>query len=164
MPSDRPPLSPPIAVEVSDTQGHLAVDAVALAALARRTLVREGVDHASISIALVDDPSIRAINRRHLDHDWPTDVITFPLSDADDGLLAGELVVSAQMAAETARGAGGDPRAELTLYVIHGLLHLCGFNDLDPEGAALMRRAEAVHLAAEGLVGHFATEDARWAS
>jgi probable rRNA maturation factor len=116
MPSDRPPLSPPIAVEVSDTQGHLAVDAAALAALARRTLAREGVDHATISIALVDDPSIRAINRRHLDHDWPTDVITFSLNDISEP-MAGELVVSAQMAAETARGAGGDPHAELTLYV-----------------------------------------------
>ena len=50
--------------------------------LVRRHLARRGVVHAAISIALVDDAAIRAINARHLGHDWPTDVISFPLSDA----------------------------------------------------------------------------------
>ena len=100
-----------------------------------RRLVREvliGRGSRPISIALVDDATIHAVNRRHLAHDWPTDVISFRLSEVDDDELAGELVVSAEMAATTARQAGVGAWDELALYVVHGLLHLCGYDDHDP--------------------------------
>lgn len=145
----------PVEVEVSDTQSHLAADPEALAGLTRRVLAAEGVGRASISIALVDDATIRVINRRHLGHDWPTDVISFGLSDPGDPALAGELVISAEMAAATARRAGCDPSAELALYVVHGLLHLCGRDDRSPDDAAAMRRREGEVLAAEGLINTF---------
>jgi probable rRNA maturation factor len=143
-------------VDVADAQAHLAVDPEALAALARRLLEAEGVPAASLSIALVDDPTIHALNRRHLDHDWPTDVISFRLSEPGEPELSGELVVSAEMAAATAAEAGLDPSAELALYVIHGLLHLCGHDDLTPDDAEAMRRREALHLAREGITNTFA--------
>jgi probable rRNA maturation factor len=138
-------------VDISDTQDHLAVDRAWLAALASRTLRGQGVERASVSIALIDDATIHEVNRRHLGHDWPTDVVTFRLSEPDEPALVGELVVSAEMAAATARQAGMDARAELALYVIHGLLHLCGHDDQTPEGAAEMRRLEAEALQREGL-------------
>jgi probable rRNA maturation factor len=144
-----------IEVEISDTQSHLVADPGFLEGLARRVLAAEGVGDASISIALVDDPTIHAINRRHLAHDWPTDVITFVLSEPDDPILAGELVVSAEMAASTATEAGADPRAELALYVVHGLLHLCGLDDRSPEDAGRMRRREGEILAGEGLINTY---------
>ena len=103
----------------------------------------EGVEVASISIALVDDPTIRAINRRHLDHDWPTDVISFGLSEPGDSALSGELVVSAEMAADDRPRVGRRSRlAELALYVVHGLLHLCGLDDRDPADACRGHEAE----------------------
>ncbi len=150
-------ISPPtsIEVEISDTQSHLAIDPAFVEGLVRRVLLGEGVEAASISIALVDDPTIHAINRRHLDHDWPTDVITFVLSDPDESTLAAELVVSAEMAASTARDAGVDPRSELALYLVHGLLHCLGLDDQTPEGAELMRRREGEILALEGLINTF---------
>jgi probable rRNA maturation factor len=142
-------------VEISDTQGHLKVDPESLVSLARSVLAGEGIGRASISIALVDDATIQVMNRRHLAHDWPTDVISFRLSEPDDPALAGELIVSAEMAATTAREAGVDPWAELALYVVHGLLHLCGFDDSTDDEIAGIRRRENEILTREGLTNTF---------
>jgi probable rRNA maturation factor len=144
-----------IEVEISDNQSHLAADHDFLTGLISRTLAAYGLERASISLALVDDATIRTINARNLGHDWPTDVISFRLSDPDDPAFAGELVVSAEMAAATARDAGADPRAELALYVVHGLLHFCGLDDRDPDSEAEMRRSEGRILASEGLINTF---------
>jgi probable rRNA maturation factor len=139
------------AIDVSDTQAFLAVDADALSALVRRVLAQEGIERASISLALVDNATIEVLNRRHLGHAWPTDVLSFVLSEPGEAVLAGELVISAEMAAATAREAGVDPEAELALYLVHGLLHLCGYDDQAPADVERIRRREAEVMAAEGL-------------
>lgn len=139
-----------IDIEFSDHQNLLRVDHEALGDLARRVLAREGVSKASVSIVLVNDATIHDLNRLHLGHDWPTDVITFPLSDLDDPVLVGELIVSTETAATTARQADLDPLAELALYVVHGILHLCGLDDRDALDQAAMRLREAEHLTAFG--------------
>jgi probable rRNA maturation factor len=150
----------PVEVEVSDTQGHLAVDPEAVKALVRRVLEWEDLRvPATISVALVDDRTIHAVNRRHLGHDCPTDVISFLLTDPDEPVLAGELVVSAERAATVARRAGVDPWAELALYVVHGLLHLCGYDDLAAPDVDAMRRREGEILAREGLTNTFPLVD-----
>ncbi len=141
-------------IEITNSQTHLTVNPNTLAGLARRVLEREGIASASISIALVDDAKIREINARHLDHDWPTDVITFRLSDPEDPLEA-ELILSAEMAATTAGEAGSDPLAELVLYLVHGLLHLCGYDDRDDHEVTRMRERESEVLAREGWVNTF---------
>jgi probable rRNA maturation factor len=135
-----------IRVDLSNTQGFLAVDPDLLAALARRVLQAEGINKASISIALVDNATIRRINRDFLKHDWPTDVISFVLSDPDDPELAGELVISAEMAQAAAAELGAEARAELSLYLVHGLLHLCGYDDARDEDAQIMRAREKTLL------------------
>jgi probable rRNA maturation factor len=154
MEPDLPP-EPDIAIEISDTQSHLRIDAGELARLARAVLAGEGVSRASVSISLVDDATIHALNRRHLGHDWPTDVITFPLSAPGDEELSGELVLSAEMALKTAGASGIDPQDELALYLVHGLLHLCGHDDQTPEQAAAMRRREDEVLRRLGRVNPF---------
>jgi probable rRNA maturation factor len=105
-------------------------------------LFAENRADASISIALVDNDTIHRLNAKHLGHDWPTDVITFPLSVASDLTLSGELVVSAQMALTSAREIGSDARRELALYLVHGLLHLCGYDDSNEAAAAAMNRRQ----------------------
>jgi len=163
-----------IEVATSDTQAHLAVDTEALAGLVRRVLEGEGLQAAEVSIALVDDAASREYNRRHLGHDWPTDVISFPLSEPDDEVLVAALVVSAEMAAVTALEAEADPNAELALYVVHGLLHLCGYDDETALDQMRIRRREAEILSREGLTNTFllagladtadvGRESARWA-
>ena len=132
-----------IAIEISDTQGHLKVDRAAVVELVKRVLIAEKHPLATVSIALVDNATIHRLNRLHLGHDWPTDVITFPLSDLDEPALSGELVVSTEMAVAVAFDAGGDPRDELALYLIHGLLHLCGYDDSSAADALAMTRRQA---------------------
>jgi probable rRNA maturation factor len=151
----RSPAASAIEVEVSDTQGYLAIDPGSVTGLVRRVLEGEGVDQASISVALVDDATIHAVNLRHLDHDWPTDVISFRLSETSEPVLVGELVVSVEMAVTTSRRAGTDPWAELALYMVHGLLHLCGYDDLAVSDVDAMRRREGEILAREGLTNTF---------
>ncbi|MFO0950358.1 MAG: rRNA maturation RNase YbeY [Isosphaeraceae bacterium] len=103
----------------------------------------------------MDDANIREINRRHLDHDFATDVISFGLSDPADPELSGELVVSTETAVRTALAAGVAPRDELTLYVVHGLLHLCGHDDTTDEARRVMRRREGEVLAVLGVTNPF---------
>ncbi len=144
-----------IVVEISNTQGFLDVDAARLTGLVEGVLRDEGVEHAAISVALVDNATIRRINQEHLAHDWPTDVISFSLSAAGEPELAGELVVSTEMAAATAREVSAEPAAELSLYVVHGLLHLCGYDDLTESDILEMRARESMHLMRHGLVSTF---------
>ncbi|MFA5193291.1 MAG: rRNA maturation RNase YbeY [Verrucomicrobiia bacterium] len=90
-----------------------------------------------LSIAIVDDDAIAAINRQFLNHAGPTDVISFNLGD---GL--GEIVVSAERACIVARQLRRSPGDELALYLVHGLLHLAGLDDHTPAQRRAMRAAE----------------------
>lgn len=141
---------PAIAVEVGDLQTQLRISRTGVAEYVRQALAGQGVRAAEISIVILDDQGIRAINRRCLGHDWETDVITFPLSSPGDEVLAGELVISAQTAVDSARELGVTPESELALYLVHGLLHLLGCDDQTPAGAAEMRAREATVMAALG--------------
>jgi len=138
-------------VEISDTQSHLSIDREWLVSLVCRTLLLEGLCRASISVAVMNDASIRVINARYLSHDWATDVISFRFSEDHDPELMGELVISAEMAVNNAQEIGSDPLQEVALYLVHGLLHLCGYDDQTAEDVVVIREREAVVLASIGL-------------
>jgi probable rRNA maturation factor len=116
-----------------------------------QVLEEAGALAARISVALVDDATIHRLNREFLSHDFPTDVITFPLSDEGSATLEGEIVVSVETAAATAERLGWPAGDELLLYVVHGALHLVGYDDQDPDSLAAMRAAERRRLAGFGL-------------
>jgi probable rRNA maturation factor len=143
------------AVEISNTQGFLRVDRGELAGLVERVLRAEDIERAVISVALVDNATIHRLNREYLQHDWPTDVISFLLSEPNDPVLTGELVISAEMASATAAEIEADPWAELVLYTVHGLLHLCSYDDACQADSELMRAREDEVLASEGLVNTY---------
>jgi probable rRNA maturation factor len=144
-----------ICVEISDTQGFLQVNPDQLVNLVRCVLAEEGITSATISLALVDNAAIHQINRRHLGHDWATDVISFALSGPEEPELSGELVVSVEMALAISRELGVDPLAELSLYTVHGLLHLCGYDDRTEVESLRMRARENLALGRLGLSNPF---------
>jgi probable rRNA maturation factor len=138
-------------VSIANPQEVVPVDRARLRAAVRAVLEGEGVTDAEISLALVDNATIHGLNRRYLGHDEPTDVLSFPMSEPDTRRLAGELVIGAEVARAQAEALGHDVQVELALYVIHGLLHLCGYDDKSAEGAREMRARERHYLGQLGL-------------
>ena len=136
-------------VSIATPQEIVEVDRGRMREVARAVLEGEGQKEYEISLAFVDNPTIHRLNKQYLDHDEPTDVLSFPLGEGKK--LAGELVLGVEVAKEQAAARGHDVQAELALYVIHGLLHLCGYDDTTPAAAAAMRARERHYLAALGL-------------
>ena len=95
---------------------------------------------------------MRDLNKQYLDHDYETDVLSFVLQHDDQtGELEGQLIVSTDTAEKMASELGGTMEQELLLYVVHGTLHLVGYNDKDPADAQEMRDAERRYLESVGL-------------
>src|SRR5947199_5023424 len=120
-------------ISIACPQEIVAIDRGRMREVARAVLEGEGIADYEISLAFVDSATIHRLNKRYLDHDEPTDVLSFPLSTPGAAKLAGELVIGAEVARDEAARRGHDVGAELVLYVIHGLLHLCGHDDKTPE-------------------------------
>lgn len=139
------PLPASFELALANEQTAHVVDEPQLLAAARRVLVDSQFTSATISIAVVDDPTIHALNRQFLAHDWPTDVLSFVL-DASNAHLDGEIVLSADTAAAAAIELGTTAEREQLLYVVHGMLHLVGYDDQSPADAERMRAAERRYL------------------
>ena len=89
----------------------------------KHVLESNSIADAAISLAVVDDETIRRLHERYLGIDEPTDVLSFPLSSSGEA-LEGEIVASAETAARRAVEFGWRAEDELLLYVVHGALHL----------------------------------------
>jgi len=124
----------------------LPLDYAKLRETARVVLEGEGVDEAHVILAFVDNPTIHRLNKQFLNHDEPTDVLSFPMSGPKAKCLEGEIVIGAEVAKAQAAERGHDDSAELGLYVIHGLLHLCGYDDHDDADVKKMRDRERHYL------------------
>jgi probable rRNA maturation factor len=122
-----------------------------LGRLVRTVCGRFGLANATVSIAIVGDKCIRKLNRQFLNRKTVTDCLAFDLSESKNGRKWFELVVNGQRAISEAAKRGHPVRAELALYVTHGLLHNLGFNDLKPAQAVKMHRLENEILQQEGF-------------
>ncbi|MFT5327768.1 MAG: putative rRNA maturation factor [Planctomycetaceae bacterium] len=143
-------------IEIADNQECLTIDEELVRTIVRQTLQTEQVSSATISVAIVDNAQIHELNRQYLNHDFETDVLSFLLdesrdetaklpSDAPRGagkIIDGEVIVSTEMASAIAADYSWDVLDELTLYIVHGLLHLCGYDDLTAEELPIMRARE----------------------
>lgn len=122
-------------------------------AAVRASLAARGVARAEISVTLVDDATIRGLNRDHLGHDRPTDVIAFGLWSPGDPVMVGDVYVGLDQALRQADDEGVDPREEVVRLVIHGTLHVSGMDHPeDAEG----RAASPMYVLQERLVGEVA--------
>ncbi len=128
----------------------MQLDELAIRDAVRAAASDQGYSRGEIGVRVTDDASIHEINRRHLDHDYPTDVISFPYAD-DSEVLEGELVVSVETADYNASEAGWPTSNELLLYVSHGTLHIAGMDDAEAEDRNAMREAEGRVLELLGL-------------
>lgn len=171
---NSPPPDPRWRVEVVDHTGQLA-DCSAVVLAVQSVLKGAGIPRGDVSVAIVDDPTIQRINRDHLQHDWPTDVVTFESDDPLDpsggfssGIrdaraeqsgegggeapapVFGEIILSLDTARRVAAELQLDMMGEVLLYAIHGTLHLVGYDDHSPSDRLEMRAAEKRHLAAAG--------------
>ena len=104
-----------------------------------------GVRVGDITYIFVDDPGILDVNRRFLNHDYYTDIITFDYSRR--GLIAGDMYISLETVATNAQAIGAEYRDELNRVIIHGILHLCGINDKGPGEREIMEAHENAALA-----------------
>lgn len=97
-----------------------------------------------IAYIFCGDEKIIEVNRRFLNHDYYTDIITFDYSRGK--LISGDIFISLETVASNADGLGEDYMRELMRVVIHGVLHLCGINDKGPGEREIMEQNEDAAL------------------
>src|SRR3546814_10851908 len=85
------------------------------------------------------------MNRSYLDHDTFTDIITFEHTSEQDA-LAGDIYISVDRFRENAEKFGVSENEEMLRVMVHGVLHLCGYKDKDPEDPVAMRNKEDVYI------------------
>ncbi len=133
-------------LEVANRHPRLRVDRKAVAAAiglldAHAGRFRGGCPPGALSVAFLGDPALAGLHARFLGDPLATDVITFG-GDSANG-VAGEICVSVDAAARHAGAAAGRLSDEISLYLVHGWLHLAGYDDRRPPARRAMRRAEA---------------------
>jgi probable rRNA maturation factor len=129
-------------VALSDRQA-LTVDPQPLLALAERTLAGEGIHEAELSVSLVTADEMADLHERYMGEAGPTDVLSFPLDEdgSEDGpRMLGDVVICPEVAA----GQNDDLDAEMRLLLVHGILHLLGYDhDSEEDRARMWKRQEA---------------------
>lgn len=114
-------------IEVVNRQRKAKIPNRDWSVLADRILERIGSRESSATIAFVSDNKIRQLNRRYRGIDKATDVLSFP-SGNDDDVELGDIVVSVEKASVQARQNGLTMEQEIAQLILHGLLHLCGYD------------------------------------
>lgn len=107
---------------------------------AKDVLDNEGVADGAVTIVFTDDAGIRELNARFRGMDRPTDVLAFPLPD-EEGYL-GDVIISLERARGQAPRFHNDPESELARLIVHGLLHLLGYDHHRPQDGRRMKAAE----------------------
>lgn len=126
-------------VLIENRQTVRRVNRVRLRRVVTEMMSRLGCADQELSVLLVDDPGIRAINRDYLGRDRPTNVISFAIREGEDGSLnphlLGDIVVSVERAWSDARREKIRFTDELDFLLLHGLLHLLGYDHEDVPAA-----------------------------
>ncbi|HET6256413.1 MAG TPA: rRNA maturation RNase YbeY [Puia sp.] len=116
-----------------------------LKATIARLFKKEGKTLTELNYIFVSDARLLEINRQFLQHDFYTDIITFPLSSPGQP-ISGEIYISVDRVRENAREFGYPIKEELLRVIFHGALHLCGHGDKTPAQERKMRQLEEKYL------------------
>ena len=111
----------------------------------RMVMRGEGCREGEISVVCISDGVSRRLNRRYLQHDYATDVLCFPLGEGN--AIEGEIYVNLDRARVQARRYAVSRTHELARLVVHGILHMLGYDDRVPADQRRMRRREDRYLA-----------------
>lgn len=135
-------------VYVKNKQKDLVIPSQTVKEIVRSVLENEKIQCDEVSIHFVSTKSISDLHLQYFQDPTPTDCITFPLDDPTDGeyTILGDVFVCPKTALEYAEKHRTDPYAETTLYIVHGLLHLIGYDDIDKSDKIKIRQAEKKHM------------------
>jgi probable rRNA maturation factor len=135
-------------VDVASHGVRVPISADRIASIVRSVLRAERLQHALVSVAFVDRRAIARLNRRHIGHVGPTDVISFGLGRTSAGApLVGDVYIAPEVARDNARRHRRPVREELARLVVHGTLHALGWehpNDDERTESPMWRRQEAL--------------------
>ena len=132
-----------------------AVSAQWIERAAQAALMHQSAD-GDLTVVLSDDARLQKLNRDYLGVDAPTDVLSFPASETDPETGArylGDIIISISRAEAQAKSAGHPLEAEVQLLVVHGVLHLLGYDHAEAEEKTKMWKAQAEVLERLGLSG-----------
>ena len=144
-----------IGVHIQHRVTPLPLDEHIVIAAAERTMELQAAG-GDLTVVLADDAQLRELNRRYLGVDAPTDVLSFASGESDPesgSLYRGDVVISIPRAEAQASVARHSLETEVQLLVVHGVLHLLGFDHADPAGKAAMWKAQDRALEILGLSG-----------
>lgn len=99
-----------------------------------------------IIVNFVDNRAIKKLNKKHLKHDYFTDIITFPYNDKSTKNIEGEIFISLNTVKENGKFYGSGYKLELSRVIIHGSLHLTGYSDKTKKEKELIRNKENFYL------------------
>ncbi len=124
-------------ITLKNLQKKTPIPQAKLLKVAKAAVRKLGFLHKGLSIVFVGTKRMRAVNKKYLNHDYVTDVLTFDLGEAQ-----GEIIICPQVACAQAQAHQTSVENEIILYVIHGILHLAGFDDRKPRDIIQMRSME----------------------
>jgi probable rRNA maturation factor len=116
-----------IVVDVTSVAGVRTISGVAFREIVQHVCAKQKIRAAEFSFVVVNDRLIRAINKKFLNHDFVTDVITFPL---EQKRIVAEIYINEQQMRRQAKENGVTMKNEMTRLAVHGILHALGYDDL----------------------------------
>ena len=135
-----------IEVFVANEQADISVDERRLISLMRLAALEEGVDpRAEVTVLLVERPAMASLKEKWLGEPGATDVLAFPMDDQipeEEPYVLGDIVICPDVAREQAAAAGDKVTQEVDLLLVHGFLHLLGYDHVRPQDARSMRHRE----------------------
>jgi probable rRNA maturation factor len=132
----------PISVQLSCQTACDDINPTQLQRLARRVLRHFNSPRVAATVAVVDDKTMKSMHRNFLGKAKITDVMSFDLSEPVEKSKFYEIIINIEQARRQAAKRGHSVQAETALYLVHGLLHQLGFDDLDESQARRMHRQE----------------------
>lgn len=136
-------------IEITNQQKKVLISPTQIIRIAREILRHEHVEDVQLSIVFVTNQAIKSLNRKYLQHPYATDVLAFDLRGTRMAFprskrksIHGEIIISATMACQNAKRFKTFPFEEMKLYLVHGILHLSGFDDRTPHTRKRMRTKE----------------------